>query len=662
MKIRAYICCLLCTCGSFAFGQSETLRDVQTLEQKLKEATQDSTKSLLLAQLCEAYRWSNPDSAYHYGQKALMLARSISFPKGEVRARNGLSVVKRELGLVPDAIDEGLKALRISESLKNDPLIYLSKIRIANAYNEIANYEKALEYYRFSMSKSFIDNNKILAEAYLLLMAHCYADYGLLDSAEITVSRSLTIGSEINAFSSLLFDTEAKIAEIQGDYDKAIASYDLAIKYSSANENQSEMAASFIEKAKIYEKLKMPDAAVANALKSEQIGKLLDHPRLIIDASQILARIYESIDPKKSIYYHNQLLAAKDTLSKFNQIQSFQNVVLRDRENQEEIKKAEEELIVSVKLYSLIAGIIVFSFIALILYRNNRNKQRAFALLQQQKVEIDSQKNKAEQALTELKSTQSQLIQSEKMASLGELTAGIAHEIQNPLNFVNNFSELNKELIAELKEAVANNDQQEIDAILNDLEGNEDKVTQHGKRAEQIVRAMLQHSKGSEGKKEPTDLNALCDEYLRLAYHGMRAKDNRFNAEFKLNLDPALPNLEVVPQDIGRVLLNLINNAFQAVADVEKPEVAVATKWVSSPSGVRGSEGNIQITVSDNGTGIPDEIKDKIFQPFFTTKPTGQGTGLGLSLSYDIVKAHGGELKVENVESYGAKFTIKLMA
>ncbi len=267
-------------------------------------------------------------------------------------------------------------------------------------------------------------------------------------------------------------------------------------------------------------------------------------------------------------------------------------------------------------------------------------------------VQLEDAKRNIEHTLTDLKAAQNQLVHSEKMASLGELTAGIAHEIQNPLNFVNNFSDLNKELLAELKEAIRENDQEEIEALTNDLLANEEKVTHHGKRAEQIVKSMLQHSRTSSGEKELTDINALCDEYLRLSYHGYRAKDKSFNADFKTEFDSALPKLNVVPQDIGRVLLNLINNAFQAVKDVEKPEVIVSTQL---------SNGQIQISVSDNGPGIPDDIKDKIFQPFFTTKPTGEGTGLGLSMSYDIVtKGHGGEIEVQTKTSEWTTFSISL--
>jgi len=287
-------------------------------------------------------------------------------------------------------------------------------------------------------------------------------------------------------------------------------------------------------------------------------------------------------------------------------------------------------------------------------------------LIAQQKVELEKQvierTSELKQSLEELKSTQAQLIQSEKMASLGELTAGIAHEIQNPLNFVNNFSEVNKEMLEELKaerlKPKAERDEQTENEIINDVIDNSEKINHHGKRAGDIVKGMLQHSRTSTGVKEPTDINALADEYLRLSYHGLRAKDKNFNAEMKTDFDTSIGKINIIPQDIGRVLLNLFNNSFYAVNEQKsknpisyKPTVSVSTKK---------SDNHVVITVSDNGNGIPKNIVDKIFQPFFTTKPTGSGTGLGLSLSYDIVKAHGGEIKVESKEGEGSSFIIQL--
>jgi signal transduction histidine kinase len=282
---------------------------------------------------------------------------------------------------------------------------------------------------------------------------------------------------------------------------------------------------------------------------------------------------------------------------------------------------------------------------------------------------LKEEKQRAETALAELQTTQKQLIQAEKMASLGELTAGIAHEIQNPLNFVNNFSEINTELSEELSEAAQKGDLQEVIHLANDIRSNQGKISDHGKRADAIVKAMLQHSRSSSGVKELTDMNALCDEYLRLAYHGMRAKDKSFNADFSFTPDPALGKVNVVPQDIGRVLLNLINNAFYAVHEKSKvgisgyePKVNVSTQRVivSENQPISQLANSLIISVRDNGKGIAEKDRNKIFQPFFTTKPTGEGTGLGLSLSYDIVKAHGGEIRVESKVGAGSVFTIAL--
>jgi len=311
-------------------------------------------------------------------------------------------------------------------------------------------------------------------------------------------------------------------------------------------------------------------------------------------------------------------------------------------------------------------GLVLIIFFISIVFENLRVK--AFN-------EVTQQKNALETTLSELKATQKQLIQSEKMASLGELTAGIAHEIQNPLNFVNNFSEVNTELIDEMQLELDQGNLIEAKAISNDIKENEQKITHHGKRADAIVKGMLQHSRISNGQKESTDINALAGEYLRLAYHGLRAKDKLFNATLITEFDDSIGNINIIPQDIGRVILNLITNAFYAVNEKNastlrqaqsnpssatpkyEPTVTVSTISSKSPSGDLG----VKISVKDNGPGIPAKVLDKIFQPFFTTKPTGEGTGLGLSMSYEIVtKVHGGELKVETKEGDGSEFTIIL--
>ncbi len=244
------------------------------------------------------------------------------------------------------------------------------------------------------------------------------------------------------------------------------------------------------------------------------------------------------------------------------------------------------------------------------------------------------------------------------MASLGELTAGIAHEIQNPLNFVNNFSEVSNELIEEMKDELMKGNYEDVNVIADDVKQNLEKINHHGKRADAIVKGMLQHSRISSSVKEPTDINALCDEYLRLSYHGLRAKDKNFNADFKIDFDESIGKINIVPQDIGRVLLNLFNNAFYATN--EKKKLMANSYQPMAEVSTRRLDNKIEIRVEDNGNGIPKNIVDKIFQPFFTTKPTGEGTGLGLSLSYDIIKAHEGDIKVETKQGEKSIFIIQL--
>jgi two-component system NtrC family sensor kinase len=364
-------------------------------------------------------------------------------------------------------------------------------------------------------------------------------------------------------------------------------------------------------------------------------------------ANENLYKVYKIRNEPDSAYkYMSLAMQAKDSLMDYRVKSSaqFQDLFLQEQIRLEEMEKDRIQFRNRVRTYSMLAGIGVLFFLSIIFYRNNRQKQKA-------KVRI-------EKAYDELKSTQAQLIQQEKMASLGELTAGIAHEIQNPLNFVNNFSEVSNELVDEMNSEIEKGEIGEAKAIANDIKQNLEKINHHGKRADAIVKGMLQHSRSSTGKKEPTDINALADEYLRLAYHGLRAKDKSFNVKTETHFDSTIGKIKVIPQDIGRVILNLINNAFYAVDEKKKqqpdgyePIVIVSTKR---------NNGKVEIKVADNGNGIPQKVLDKIFQPFFTTKPTGQGTGLGLSLSYDIVKAHGGELKVETKQGEGSEFIIQL--
>ena len=386
----------------------------------------------------------------------------------------------------------------------------------------------------------------------------------------------------------------------------------------------------------------------------------LDFPR---DVTNVLAQVYaKKGNYAKAYEYQSQYIIYKDSLNNEEVIRKTTALRFNDQMAQQRSRiallikdkqlQAEEARRQRLLLFASIAVLVLIVGLAVVLYRNNRSKQKANALLQAQRDQLD-------QALTKLKATQGQLIQKEKMASLGELTAGIAHEIQNPLNFVNNFSEVSTELIQELKEELTAGHTADVMAIADDLTQNLFKIHQHGQRASNIVKGMLEHSRSTTGDVEPTDINALAEEYLRLSYHGRRAKDKDFGCELVTNFDPVLGQVEVMAQELGRVLLNLFTNAFYAVGERQKREGGDYKPMVTVST--FKTRNGIEIRVRDNGTGMPEDIQQKIFQPFFTTKPTGEGTGLGLSLSYDVVtKGHGGALLVQSQPGEGTEFVIQL--
>ena len=479
-------------------------------------------------------------------------------------------------------------------------------------------------------------------------------------------------------------------------YDDAISDYELVYRSSTEMGLERYAIPSLANIGHVYVLQHRYSEALPYHLEAIERMKNTGNTNNLWENYMHVSEIYEGMGNYQKAYEFNQLYTEEyaDYLNSIiDRLESEGQIKYETTKKDETISEQQERLAQQRKIQ------ILYTFIALLLLASLLGMYRSRRNISKKQKEIEKSKQQLQLSLENLKSTQSQLIHAEKMASLGELTAGIAHEIQNPLNFVNNFSELNEELIAELRDELKKGNLKEAESIIADLIQNEEKIKHHGKRAEGIVKSMLQHSRSSEGQKEPTDINALCDEYLRLAYHGMRAKDKSFNVDFKTEFDEALPKIIIVPQDIGRVLLNLINNAFQALSakasdfakassdksaaadpiekqrtnltDVAeprksvnlsdfKPLVSISTKLSPAGGGVEGGIKRIQITISDNGPGIAEEIKEKIFQPFFTTKPTGQGTGLGLSLSYDIVKAHGGELKVETAVGEGSSFVILL--
>ena len=394
-------------------------------------------------------------------------------------------------------------------------------------------------------------------------------------------------------------------------------------------------------------------------------ARQMGQAQLLRDASQILAEIFEKDgNGMDALKFFKSYKLFSDSLNNLTNIRATANENANFRISQ--TKVAFEKRVVRQRwiLFTVLAAMVTMAVIVWLVNRNRHRLNKMNTDLLQKNELIKMQKQEAETTLAMLQSTQAQLIQSEKMASLGELTAGIAHEIQNPLNFITNFSEVSNELMEELNiktEKLATEDK-EVKELLNDISQNLEKINHHGKRADAIVKGMLQHSRSSSGQKEQTDINALCDEFLRLAFHGLKAKDKSFNVKFETDFDESIGMVKIVPQEIGRVILNLINNAFYAASLPVKHEGGLEEKheptiWVST----KKLGAYAQIIVKDNGPGIPDNIRDKIFQPFFTTKPTGKGTGLGLSLSYDIVtKGHHGELLIESKQNAGASFIVKL--
>jgi two-component system NtrC family sensor kinase len=640
---------LLVVIGSAGFGQNARSRKIlDSLEHRLPLARHDTSRVLIMVNLCTVYRTSNPDSALLFGRKALKLAQKINFPKGEVRALAQTGRVLVDLGNLPQSLEMQFRALQIAAD--NDlpaetalPLNYIGRI-----YHTLENYPKAVYYQRQSMAVAETYGDRQRMSNQKMNMGQAYEKMNQLDSAlwyEQQAYDEMRRGD--NGINPVVLRNLGSIQAKLGNKRLAMDYYQKCLQLYGIGSRGRNIAIVFYLMAELYRKENQSDSAVYYARKAFAESETASYKEGIWEAGALLAELYGDKNQKEAFRYFKIAAAAKDSLFGSRQLLALQTIVVDEQIRQRE---AEAQRIADqnqLRQYALLAGIGILFLIGFLLYHNNRQKQKANLLL-------NEQKGKVEQTLATLKSTQAQLIQKEKLASLGELTAGIAHEIQNPLNFVNNFSELSVDLANELDDEMNKPelDRDLISDLTKDLKSNQEKINHHGKRASSIVKGMLEHSRTNTGIKELTDINQLADEYLRLSYHGLRAKDKDFNADFTTDFDENLPKIEVIPQDIGRVLLNLINNAFWAVKTVEKPLVMAKTEH---------SNNQLIIKVSDNGTGMSEATKAKIFQPFFTTKPTGEGTGLGLSLAYDIVtKGHGGTMEVESVEGEGTTFIIRL--
>jgi len=610
--------------------------------------------------------------------EALELARKSGLKRGMGSVYYATGIVYSNIGKYPEALENYFQALKIREEINDKLGIASCTNAIGAIYFVQGKYSDALTNYVKALKLSEEINYTAGTESAYANIGEVYFRQGNYEEAKEHLLKALQINEktgnrENRAFISYM---SGSIYIKQGNYPEAIESFIKTKKLADEIGSPEYTCRSFLGLSQIDLLMKNFDKALVQAKEVIKIAREIGHIELLRDGNEILSSIYEAKgNGIQALYYHKQFKLYADSINNQQTEQralnlaadyeySKKEIVLRAAQEKKEIefqKKTNQQRWI---IFSAFAALFSALVVALLIYRSRQKEKDANLLLHRKNQEIDTQKNNVEKALSDLKSTQHQLIQSEKMASLGELTAGIAHEIQNPLNFVNNFSEVNSELIGEMKEELSKGNIDEAKTIADNIDENEQKIIFHGKRADAIVKGMLQHSRSSSGVKEPTDINALADEYLRLAYHGLRAKDKTFNATMKTDFDESIGNINIIPQDMGRVILNLITNAFYVVNEKSKqsiagyePTVTISTSSIQPPSGGR----SVQIKVSDNGGGIPQKILDKIFQPFFTTKPTGQGTGLGLSMSYDIVtKGHGGVLKVENKEGEGAEFVIIL--
>ncbi|MGB3090327.1 MAG: ATP-binding protein, partial [Chitinophagaceae bacterium] len=626
---------------SMSPGYNPFLAD--SLRSRIDRADNDTTKAWNMILLYWAIEGVQSDSAMAIAKQAYEFSKSKQLKFMEVYALMAIGYNQKNTGDYAESLKTYLQAFEIlgyssfheSNSLPDADGSVLDRDilheyaetqrhmgfllgRVGNRTEELNKYRTALKIHEALKDERLVANTtNNIAEVYLAT--------NLPDSAILFAEKSLGHYEKQNV-PFYVKTYLGHIYNIIGESNLLMKKYDLAedalLKAEKANikyKNLRILIQTYLLRAEIFNQKQEFDSSLNYAHKARLTAEEVGLKSFIAQTYSVLANAYRTLNKQDSGYYYlKQAAPLVDSLNKIekNNLIRYQNILFTENQNLQKIEQEKTANQNRIRIISLLGTLGFILLVALLLYRNNRQKQKSNRVL--------------ETTLTNLKSAQSQLIQSEKMASLGELTAGIAHEIQNPLNFVNNFSEVNKELAVELEEEIDKGNYSDAKAIAKDIRDNEEKINHHGNRAAAIVKGMLQHSSSSSGVKEPTNINALADEYLRLAYHGLRAKDKSFNATMKTDFDESIRDINIIPQDIGRVILNLITNAFYVIDEKKKQQLAGYEPTVEVST--RKESNKVLISVKDNGNGIPQKILDKIFQPFFTTKPTGQGTGLGLSL------------------------------
>ena len=665
---------------------------IDSLKERLKIANTDSARFTILIDLGFSYSEINRNLSLYFQEQAFLLAKKVNRPLDEASALNGKGYILAQQKKFPESLLCLQQALALGGEQADNTgawfnfgnhfgpnatrlsVLASTHLQLGHLMGQTNDTARQIAEYKTCIQLATVIKDKHRLTLGNLNLGRVYARLNRLDSALVLQQRAYRLMEQTGEKKYLggVYLTLGEIYLKKGNDSIALKYFQKSIRVAIEQKNLSEMNYAYGDLTKYYLSKRQKDSSLYYAKKTIEILKAIGSG-VLDEAYENLYKSYQLARRTDSAYkYQGLALITKDSIFKATSksLANFQKLSFQSQVRSQQLEKEKAAIQNKIRTYVLLASIAILILLAGIFYRNNRQKQKANNILsaqkeeiEQQKEEIVTQRDNLGQALEELRNTQTQLVQREKMASLGELTAGIAHEIQNPLNFVNNFSDVNQEMLEELKaesaKPKAERDDQLETELINDLIENEKKINHHGKRADAIVKGMLQHSRTSSGQKEPTDINALAGEYLRLSYHGLRAKDKGFDALLTEKLDSTIPKAEIIGQDMGRALLNMFNNAFYAVYDKQKksgpdfkPEVTLTTS---------ASNGNVLIKVRDNGNGIPANIRDKIMQPFFTTKPTGEGTGLGLSLSYDIiVKVHGGNIDLNTAEGEYTEFTITL--
>jgi len=645
-------------------------KKIDTLRLALIKARTDTARYIALHDLGNLYYSTYPDSAVYFDQQSFLLAQKNNWEKSEGGALNNLASDYELLGDFPNTIQYYLKSLRIDERIHDAFGILNVNSNIGAAYIAQADYKRALPYlllaqkqlWEYTRTRQIEQKYRSITPINLSNIGEDYLNLQKLDSAKYYLDAAYKSSVAVK-YSDVDGSIERDLGEVErlkGNNKGALQYFREALISDKAADNEENLSVANLSIAEFYYKNKQHDSAFYYAQKALEVATKGNFKPDVLNAAKELYTYYNELNNLPLAFKYFKLSTTiKDSLFSQDKAKQLLTLDFNEKERQQELQAEQARAQNRLRIYILSGGLGILLLLALIFWRNSNQRKKANRLLSKQKEIIEEQRDQTHKALTELQQTQTQLIQREKMASLGELTAGIAHEIQNPLNFVNNFSEVNKELIDEMQQEIEKGHYKDVKAISDDIKENEEKISYHGKRADFIVKGMLQHSRSGTGERQLTNINVLAEEFFKLSYQGLRAKDKNFNAEMVTHLDPNLPKPNVVQQDIGRILLNLFNNAFYAVNQKAKtaaedytPEVTLTTS---------AENGSLLIKVKDNGVGIPEAIKEKILQPFFTTKPTGEGTGLGLSLSYDIlVKGHNGILDIDSKEGEGAEFIVRL--